>query len=45
MTINLGTANEFIARHIGPRAADEQAMLTTLGFDSLEAMTAAVIPD
>ncbi|MDH0304610.1 MULTISPECIES: aminomethyl-transferring glycine dehydrogenase [unclassified Pseudomonas] len=45
MTINLGTANEFIARHIGPRAADEQTMLTTLGFDSLEAMTAAVIPD
>ncbi len=45
MTINLGTANEFIARHIGPRAADEQAMLNALGFDSLEAMTAAVIPD
>lgn len=45
MTINLGTANEFIARHIGPRAADEQAMLTALGFDSLDAMTAAVIPD
>lgn len=45
MTRNLGTANEFIARHIGPRAADEQAMLATLGFDSLDAMTAAVIPD
>jgi len=45
MTINLGTANEFIARHIGPRADDEQAMLATLGFDSLDAMTAAVIPD
>ncbi|QCI14434.1 aminomethyl-transferring glycine dehydrogenase [Pseudomonas putida] len=45
MTINLGTANEFIARHIGPRSADEQAMLTSLGFDSLEAMSAAVIPD
>ncbi|MBH3449112.1 aminomethyl-transferring glycine dehydrogenase [Pseudomonas putida] len=45
MTINLGTANEFIARHIGPRAADEQAMLAALGFDSLDAMTAAVIPD
>jgi len=45
MTINLGTANEFIARHIGPRAADEQAMLATLGFESLEAMSAAVIPD
>ena len=45
MTINLGTANEFIARHIGPRAVDEQAMLAALGFDSLDAMTAAVIPD
>ncbi|MEX5339526.1 aminomethyl-transferring glycine dehydrogenase [Pseudomonas sp. I2] len=45
MTIDLGTANEFIARHIGPRSADEQAMLATLGFDSLEAMTAAVIPE
>ncbi|MDD2050148.1 aminomethyl-transferring glycine dehydrogenase [Pseudomonas putida] len=45
MTINLGTANEFIARHIGPRQADEQHMLATLGFESLEAMSAAVIPD
>ncbi|EKT4467495.1 aminomethyl-transferring glycine dehydrogenase [Pseudomonas putida] len=45
MTLNLGTANEFIARHIGPRSADEQAMLATLGFESLDAMTAAVIPD
>lgn len=45
MTINLGTANEFIARHIGPRQNDEQLMLATLGFDSLEAMSAAVIPD
>ncbi len=45
MTINLGTANQFIARHIGPRDTDEQAMLATLGFNSLEAMSAAVIPD
>jgi len=45
MTINLGTANEFIARHIGPRQNDQQLMLATLGFDSLEAMSAAVIPD
>lgn len=43
--IELDTANEFIARHIGPRAADEQAMLQTLGFDSLDALTASVIPD
>ncbi|AIR89651.1 aminomethyl-transferring glycine dehydrogenase [Pseudomonas cremoricolorata] len=44
MTANLSTANEFIARHIGPSPADEQAMLDTLGFDSLEAMSDAVIP-
>ncbi|MBH3445188.1 aminomethyl-transferring glycine dehydrogenase [Pseudomonas moraviensis] len=43
--INLGTANEFIARHIGPRAGDEQGMLNSLGFDSLEALSASVIPE
>jgi glycine dehydrogenase len=43
-TVTLGTDNEFVARHIGPRAADEQAMLQTLGFDSLEALSASVIP-
>ncbi len=42
---DLTTQNEFIARHIGPRAADTAAMLKTLGFDSLEALTASVIPD
>jgi glycine dehydrogenase len=48
MTINtplLSTANEFIARHIGPRDADVQAMLKLLGFADLEALTASVIPD
>ena len=45
MTVNLSTANEFIARHIGPHHADEQAMLATLGFDSLEALSASVIPE
>ena len=45
MTVNLSTANEFIARHIGPDHADEQAMLATLGFDSLEALSASVIPE
>lgn len=43
--IQLTTANEFIARHIGPRADDEQAMLQTLGYDSLEALSASVIPE
>ncbi|HLD67876.1 MAG TPA: aminomethyl-transferring glycine dehydrogenase [Pseudomonas sp.] len=41
----LGTENEFIARHIGPRPADEQAMLALLGYDSLDALSASVIPD
>ena len=44
MSTKLDTRNEFIARHIGPRSADEQAMLATLGYDSLEALTEAVIP-
>ncbi|MCQ9423770.1 aminomethyl-transferring glycine dehydrogenase [Pseudomonas sp. LJDD11] len=43
--IELSTNNEFIDRHIGPRAADEAAMLQTLGYDSLEALTASVIPE
>ncbi|MFJ4141363.1 aminomethyl-transferring glycine dehydrogenase [Pseudomonas sp. NPDC089734] len=42
--IELSTANEFIARHIGPRASDEQAMLHMLGFDSIEALSESVIP-
>ncbi|SDW12087.1 glycine dehydrogenase (decarboxylating) alpha subunit /glycine dehydrogenase (decarboxylating) beta subunit [Pseudomonas syringae] len=43
--IQLNTANEFIARHIGPRADDELAMLQTLGFDSIEALSESVIPE
>jgi glycine dehydrogenase len=44
MTFELSTRNEFIARHIGPGAAEEQAMLQQIGFESLEALTASVIP-
>ncbi|WP_296249897.1 aminomethyl-transferring glycine dehydrogenase [Pseudomonas sp. UBA4194] len=44
-SITLHTDNEFIARHIGPRQADEQDMLETLGFDSLDALSASVIPE
>ena len=43
--VALTTDNEFIGRHIGPRAVDEKALLDTLGFDSLQALTAAVIPE
>ncbi|MDP3976691.1 MAG: aminomethyl-transferring glycine dehydrogenase, partial [Pseudomonas sp.] len=42
---DLTTQNEFIARHIGPGEADTAAMLGTLGFDSLDALTASVIPE
>ncbi|WP_314408238.1 aminomethyl-transferring glycine dehydrogenase [Pseudomonas kuykendallii] len=41
----LSTQNEFIARHIGPREADTAAMLQSLGYDSLEALSASVIPE
>ncbi|AIS16459.1 glycine dehydrogenase [Pseudomonas rhizosphaerae] len=43
--IALHTDNEFIARHIGPGPVDEQAMLDFLGFDSLDALSASVIPE
>ncbi|WP_282280872.1 aminomethyl-transferring glycine dehydrogenase [Pseudomonas sp. PS02302] len=39
------TADEFVPRHIGPRELDEIAMLNLLGYESLEAMTAQVIPE
>ncbi|MEE1892404.1 aminomethyl-transferring glycine dehydrogenase [Pseudomonas otitidis] len=44
-TRSLDTANEFIARHIGPREADIKAMLDLLGHSDLEALTASVIPE
>jgi glycine dehydrogenase len=34
----------FIDRHIGPNDAEIARMLRTLGFDSLEAMTGAIVP-
>ncbi len=34
----------FARRHIGPSADDRSAMLAALGFDSLEALTDAVVP-
>ncbi|MGP3792390.1 aminomethyl-transferring glycine dehydrogenase [Pseudomonas sp. B392_1p] len=41
---DLYTRNEFIDRHLGPREADIAAMLDSLGFDSLDALTDRVIP-
>ncbi len=40
----LGTEQEFIQRHIGPSAEEQQAMLATLGYDSLDTLIAAVVP-
>ncbi|UUC48878.1 aminomethyl-transferring glycine dehydrogenase [Pseudomonas citronellolis] len=42
--VQLSTSNEFIARHIGPREADTQAMLELVGYASLDALTDSVIP-
>ncbi|CAM3323458.1 aminomethyl-transferring glycine dehydrogenase [Pseudomonas plecoglossicida] len=44
-SIPLGTDNEFIARHIGPRQGDIDAMLALVGHDSLQALIDSVIPD
>ena len=37
--------NEFAARHIGPRAADVEAMLGVLGYSTLDAFVDAVVPE
>ncbi len=36
--------SEFVARHIGPRPADMQAMLTALGYNSLDDLMSATVP-
>ncbi|WP_375541563.1 aminomethyl-transferring glycine dehydrogenase [Halomicronema sp. CCY15110] len=36
--------SEFVARHIGPRSGDIQAMLTALGYDSLADLMTATVP-
>lgn len=38
-------ADSFIPRHIGPNAEEQQAMLATLGYQSLDAFVDAVVPD
>ena len=37
--------SSFVARHIGPRDHEIQAMLERLGYDSLDDLTRAVVPD
>ena len=38
-------AGSFIPRHIGPSQAEQQEMLQALGFDSLDAMIDATVPE
>jgi glycine dehydrogenase len=38
------TEDLFAERHIGPSESDQRAMLATLGYDSLDAFIAAVVP-
>ncbi len=38
------TLSDFVARHVGPRETDVADMLTTLGYDSLEALVDAAVP-
>jgi len=40
----LESASPFASRHIGPEAGDTQTMLRTLGFDSLDALSEAIVP-
>jgi glycine dehydrogenase len=38
-------ADSFLPRHIGPSPAEQQAMLATLGYSSLDAFIDAVVPE
>ena len=42
---DLQNAAEFIARHIGPSAEDQQQMLKTLGCNNLQQLTEQVVPE
>jgi len=45
MSIDLSFTDTFAQRHIGPTDADVDAMLDTLGVESLDALVDATIPD
>ena len=42
---DLQNSAEFIARHVGPSAAEQQAMLVALGCTNLAELTAQVVPE
>ena len=41
----LTNSNEFIRRHIGPSESDQQAMLKSLGYNTMADFIGAVVPD
>ena len=41
----LADSNEFIRRHIGPSELDQQAMLESIGYESMDAFIGAVVPN
>ena len=41
----LPPTDSFTSRHLGPRPADIEAMLEVLGYDSLDSLTDAVVPE
>ena len=41
---DLGTQNEFVARHNGPNKADQQKMLEAINATSLEALIDETVP-
>lgn len=41
----LTNSNEFIRRHIGPSESDQQAMLQSLGYNTMADFISAVVPD
>jgi glycine dehydrogenase len=45
MAIDLSFSDAFARRHIGPSSADVDEMLDTIGYDSLNALVDATIPD
>ena len=42
---DLGEPAGFVRRHIGPGPAEQQAMLAALGYESLDALVDAAVPD
>ena len=38
-------SGSFVPRHIGPSDTEQREMLQTLGFDTLEALIEATVPD